>query len=302
MREASFKVPEISPGATIALIAPAGAFNPELLEASKEKIGKMGYNIVYSNRIWRRKGDVCGNEWERATDIIDFMKSPSVDAIWCIRGGYGSGQILSRLPRLPWHKKPLIGYSDISFLHFFIHSSSEALGFHGPNFIELAAMDPVDIEKIIETLKKPLSFVWKFEKSQVIRPGTASGKLIGGNLTCLTHLLGTPYLSPKVFRRAVLFVEDVNEKPYRIDRMFIHLRDAGVIEEIGALLLGQFTGCGGNYTDIRNRIVSICSPFNFPIIEGFPAGHEIPQTCIPVGLRAIIDTSTGIMCLGTDSV
>ncbi|MCX7823176.1 MAG: LD-carboxypeptidase [Syntrophobacterales bacterium] len=293
--------PKILPGATIALVAPAGVFDQETLEAAKNRILSVGYNILHSEKIWLRRGDVCGDEWERASDIIQFMNSLSVDAIWCIRGGYGSSQILSRLPRLPWHKKPIIGYSDISFLHFFIHSHLRALTFHCPNFIELANMDSEHLNRIFQILQDPQSFLWTFQSSQVLRPGVISGRLIGGNLTCLIHLLGTSHFSKKAFRGAILFVEDINERPYRIDRMFNHLRDAGILHEIGALILGHFVNCGSDYGEIRNRILRICSPFNFPIVEGFPVGHTNSQLCIPMGLQALIDTSEGILLLRTDS-
>lgn len=291
----------IQPGATFALVAPAGTFSPEDFEISKKKIHSLGYNTTYSEKIWHRRKDVCGDEWERAFEIIEFMKSPSVDALWCIRGGYGSSQILSWLPHCPIYRKPLIGYSDISFLHFFIHSFSETLSFHAPNFIELSSMDAGRIGEILETFQNPMSFKWSFKSSQVIRHGTAYGKLIGGNLTCLTHLLGTHHIFPEVFREAILFVEDVNERPYRIDRMFVHLKDAGVLQEIGALLLGHFTNCGTDHEELWERILRICKPFNFPIVKGFPAGHTKTQECIPMGLEASLNTYQGILCFGADS-
>lgn len=295
------EIPSIQPGATFALVAPAGVFSSEDFEASREKIHSMGYNTVYHERIWNRRKDVCGSEWERATEIIEFMRSSSVDAVWCIRGGYGSSQILSWLPHRPIYRKPLIGYSDISFLHFFIHSFSETLSFHGPNFIELSGMDTGRLSKFLVTLQNPMSFRWTFGSSQVIRHGTAYGRLIGGNLTCLTHLLGTHHISPKIFKKTILFVEDVNERPYRIDRMFVHLKDAGVLQEIGGLLLGHFTNCGTNHDELRERIYHICRPFNFPVVEGFPSGHTDAQECIPMGLQAGLDTYQGVLFFGADS-
>ncbi|MGC8719939.1 MAG: S66 peptidase family protein [Thermodesulforhabdaceae bacterium] len=280
-------------GSTIALVAPAGVFDAEAFEAARERLQASGYRIVYSDRIWQKRGDVCGTEWERATDIIEFMKSGNVNALWCIRGGYGSSQILRWFPNLPWHKKPLIGYSDISFLHFFIHSASEAVTFHGPNFIELATLSDEHFNKLVETLQGRKDFTWSFEPSQVIRHGTAEGKLLGGNLTCLTHIIGTEYFSVDCLNGSILFVEDVNERPYRIDRMFVHLRDAGVLKRIGALILGHFTNCGNNHDEVIERILRVCRHFNFPIVEGFPAGHENSNECIPLGIRVSVDTRRG---------
>lgn len=289
--------PGVLPGATIALIAPAGIFNYEIFESSRQILHSQGYITLYSDRILKRRGDVCGSEWERALDIIEFMKSPSVDAIWCIRGGYGSSQILRWLPNLPWWRKPIIGYSDISFLHFFIHSSARAITFHGPNLIELATMSPENLNEVFSALRGEKIFSWFFKASQVIRHGTACGKILGGNLTCLVHILGTPYLRIETFHEAILFIEDINEKPYRIDRMLTQLRDAGVMDHICGLLIGNFAKCGDYETEIRERILRICSPYSFPIVEGFPVGHTIPQTLIPLGARVRLNTLEGTLSL-----
>lgn len=298
----SLTQPRILPGSTIALIAPAGVFDAEALKAARERLHAFGYRILCSENIWKRQGDVCGNEWERAADIIDHMKSSDVDALWCIRGGYGSSQILRWLPPLPWHKKPLIGYSDVSFLHFFVHSVSEAVTFHGPNFIELATLTDDHFDELLVTLQGKKAFTWAFQPSQVIRHGTAKGKLLGGNLTCLTHIIGTKYLPADSLAGSILFVEDVNERPYRIDRMFVHLRDAGVLERLGALLLGHFTNCGNNQDELKERIFRICKHFNFPIVEGFPAGHENTQRLVPLGLRTSLNTHKGYLWSEADAL
>ncbi|MEJ5299620.1 MAG: LD-carboxypeptidase [Thermodesulforhabdaceae bacterium] len=287
--------PKIPTGATIALVAPAGIFNSDAFETSLQILHAQGYSAMYSKRIWNCRKDVCGIEWERVLDIIEFMKSPSVDAIWCIRGGYGSSQILRWLPNLPWDQKPVIGYSDISFLHFFIHSTTEAITFHGPNFIELATMSQENQSEIFSQLRGETSFSWSFDQSQVLRHGATQGKIIGGNLTCLAHLLGTPYLTIEAFHQTILFIEDINEKPYRIDRMLVHLRDAGIMDHICGLLIGNFTGCGEYKTDLKERILRICAPYHFPIVEGFPVGHGIPQTIIPMGIKVCLNTLEGIL-------
>ncbi len=258
-----------------------------------DTLGAHGYRVRHSPRIWQRRCGTAGSEWERAKDIIEHLKDPTVAALWCIRGGYGSLQVLPWLPhRLPWSNKPLIGYSDATFLHLFAHATSRTVTFHGPNAIELAEKPEEECTELFARLRGEMTFSWHFDEDAVLRHGTVSGRLIGGNLTCLVHMLGTSFLPLSLLEGAVLFIEEVGEAPYRIDRMLTHLRIAGMLDRIGALLLGRFTRCGDE-PSITARVMRICGTSRYPVVRGFPAGHDGYQMLIPQGITVLLDTYRG---------
>ncbi len=282
------KIPFLKAGSTIGLVAPAGSFDVKAFESSLEILTKWGYYPVYSERVFKRQKETAGSEWERALDIIEYLKSKDIDGLWCIRGGYGSFQTLRWLYKLKW-SKPIIGYSDITFIHLFIHNFFDQITFHGPNFVELATFSESFLKELFNSLSGNKLPKWFFEEENILRHGISRGRLLGGNLTCLCHMIGTPYLSLKSFERVILFIEDVNEPIYKVDRLLTHLKESGILKRIGGLLVGTFKN-SGSYSEVTDRILKICKDYTFPIVKNFPVGHGIEQLLIPEGLFYRLDT------------
>jgi muramoyltetrapeptide carboxypeptidase len=252
-----------------------------------------GYRTVPGRHIFCRQKYLAGKESERALDLIDAITDPTVAAIICIRGGYGSGRLLPWLPfaKLQHNSKIFLGYSDITFLHLAFGSQMGWITFHGPNLMDADCL-PGKLDRILQCLKGEGDFCWSLESKQILRPGTATGQLLGGNLTCMTHLLGTPYFHTP--EGAILVVEDRAEAPYRIDRMFNQLKLAGVCSRLAGLVLGDFRDCG-EFDDIAEIILDHTRPFNFPIVAALPFGHVEMNEVIPLGMQFYINTDEQIL-------
>ncbi len=281
----------IPAGSKVALIAPSAHFDHAAIDTIKQIVRSLGYEPLHSATIYDRCGEMAGKDWVRAEDIIRWFTDPDVKLIWPIRGGYGSIRILNMLDftRLSRENKFFIGYSDITFLHTALLNAGFERCIHGPNAIELANMPPEGIQKIQEFFKGKVKLEWRLSEGNIIRHGSAHGRLIGGNLTCLCHLLGTPYFSSSMCEGALLFIEDNNEAGYRIDRMLNHLKIAGVLEKIKGLILGNFSNCEPE-EKLISRISDIIAPFDFPVIFNMPFGHNILQDMLPLGIKYHIDT------------
>ncbi|SFM83937.1 S66 peptidase family protein [Thermodesulforhabdus norvegica] len=284
----------LKPGDSIGLIAPSGAFDAGDLEKALKVLREYGYTPVYSNHIFSRYREMAGPDWIRAKNLIDFWKNENIACLWCIRGGYGSIRILSRLPRhlVEKNDKVFVGYSDITFLHNFFIANGKSVVFHGPNLIDFSNAGEARRRRLISFLEARIPFRWDIKETNVIRRGVASGRLIGGNLTCLTHLLGTDYLPGNFWRKAILFIEDRGEAGYRIDRMLNHFKEVGIFEHLQGLVLGSFTACEP-YDRLKERILDIVKPYQFPVICDLPFGHSADQDILPMGLEYIIDTGSG---------
>ncbi len=278
-------------GSKIALVAPSAHFDHTIIDSIKQTVTKLGYEPVHSKAIYDKYGEMAGKDWIRAEDFVRWFMDPAVKVIWAIRGGYGSIRILNMLDlkKISQENKLFIGYSDITFLHIALLNAGFVGCIHGPNAIELINMPPEGVQKIQDFFKGKGKFEWKLSEDNIIRHGSAYGHLIGGNLTCLSHLLGTPYLKPYMWEGALLFIEDNNEAGYRIDRMLNHLKIAGVFEKIKGLILGNFSNCESK-EKLISRVNDIVSPFDFPVIFNMPFGHDILQDLLPLGVKYQIDT------------
>ena len=275
-------------GDRIALIAPSSPFEVDDFTRMCRILENKGYEIAPGNHIFQQQKYLAGKEAERASDLIEALMDPTIAAIICIRGGYGSGRLLPWLPfaKLQHNTKIFLGYSDITFLHLAFESLMGWVTFHGPNLMDADRL-PGKLDRILECLKGERSFVWTLETGQILPSGAATGKLIGGNLTCLTHMLATPYLPS--LEGAILVVEDRGEAPYRIDRMFNQLKLTGVLSRLAALVLGNFKDCG-EFDDIAELVLDHAKAFSFPIIAALPFGHAEVNEVIPLGMPFYINT------------
>jgi muramoyltetrapeptide carboxypeptidase len=271
----------LQPGDWIALIAPSSPFEREPFLRACDGLEDLGYRLAPGKSIHQKRGYLAGTEAERAQDLIRAISTPEVSAIICIRGGYGSSRLLPWLPFADLRHTPkiLLGYSDATCLHAAFESKMGWTTFHGPNLIEMADTPGV-MDGALQALAGCRGFSWSLENHQVLRPGLATGPLLGGNLTCLCHLLGTPYF-PNV-KGALLLLEDRGEALYRLDRALTQLKLAGVFDQIGGLLLGHFQDCDAPQK-VGEMVLDLVRSYSFPVLAGLPFGHGSPNQVIPLG-------------------
>ena len=281
----------LQPGDLLALVAPSSPFDPDRFEQGSRILEDLGYRLLPGNHIHKRRGYLAGSESERAQDLMRAFAQPDVSAVVCIRGGYGSSRLLPWLsfPRLGGQPKIFLGFSDATFLHMAFQTRLKWVTFHRPNLMNLAE-HPEFAADFQKALSGKQDFTWSFGEDNVLRHGTGRGRLMGGNLTCMAHLLGTPYFPD--LEGAVLMIEDCSEALYRLDRLFNHLKLAGKIEGLAGLVLGQFKDCC-TCGQIRDMILESVNTCSFPVVAGLPFGHGLQNRIIPLGVPFSLNTYEG---------
>jgi muramoyltetrapeptide carboxypeptidase len=290
-------------GATFGLVATASPpAEAEKIGEAIERLRAHGFRVKPGKHLEERDGYLAGTDEERAGDLQAAFADPEVDAVLALRGGYGSIRLLPLLDyaAIRAAQKPFIGYSDNTALHLALYKESGLVSFHGPNASE--AFLPGNEMTFLHTLFRPewlrqatnLFFragaTGKHPKTLV--PGKVSGPLLGGNMTCLLRLVGTPY-EPD-FRGAILFLEDTGEKAYRVDGMFTHLRLAGILEQIGGLVLGKFDHCEEpERWRIEGCLKREAERIGVPCVADAPIGHMPEQIIVPHGAGAELNAGEG---------
>jgi muramoyltetrapeptide carboxypeptidase len=300
--------PLFSPGDTIGIAAPASP--PEKIDVIDESIARLiaqGLKVKAGKNLRKRDGYLAGSDKERAADINALFADREVRGIFALRGGYGSCRILSMLDYevIRANPKPFIGYSDITAMHLAILVKSGLVTFHGSNASSAFTKPNLAVcrNMLIGSRRSPsdgsdaLFSAKKDRKIKTIVRGKAKGQLLGGNMTCLLRLIGTPYQPD--FRNAILFLEDTGEKAYRIDGMFTHLRLARILDQIGGLILGQFDY---NADASEPRRIKAClqreaERIGVPCVIGAPIGHFAGQIIVPQGVQAELDAGRGILSI-----
>jgi muramoyltetrapeptide carboxypeptidase len=287
----------LRPGDRVAVVAPASPFAREEFDAGIAELQRLGFEPVYEPSVFDREAYVAGSAESRAGAIRRALADESVRAIVAARGGYGSVHVLPWLD--PWEvrraRKAVVGYSDVTALLTFVCGRCGVVAFHGPTVAGRLDRGPdaYDEATFLAALTRaeplgPLSA----PGLDVLRPGEASGPLAGGNLTQLAASLGTPFAFDPP-QGAVLFLEDVNERPYRLDRLWTQLRLAGIIDRAAAIVFGEFPGCDEPGGQVRavDTIAGLTREFAGPVLFGFPAGHTAgAAVTLPLGVRARVVT------------
>jgi muramoyltetrapeptide carboxypeptidase len=309
------KPKRLAAGDTVALVSPASAtFNSIDLQIAKESLEALGFKVKPGEHMMERHGYLAGDDKARAADINKAFADRSVAAVHAIRGGWGSARLLPYLDfdAIRRNPKVMIGYSDITALLLSIHARTGLLTFHGP--IGLGRWDPwsLDYYKRLLMQGEAVAFSNKQGMSTernsltqvefrtlTITPGKARGRLLGGNLTVLTAILGSPYLPD--WDEAILFCEDVGEGHYRVDRMMTQLKLAGVLGKIKGFVFGSCSECGpgegyGALT-LEEIFRDHIKPLGVPAWTGAMIGHAQPQWTLPVGAQVEIDATAGTMKL-----
>src|SRR5262245_42368914 len=246
------KPPRLRLGDTIGIIAPASAPpDPKAIDRSVATLEKLGFKPRLARNVRKRWGYLAGTDRERASDLMSMFTDKKVNAIICVRGGYGTGRLLPLLDYRAIRANPkiFIGYSDITSLHCAFLEKSNLVSFHGPmlnsDFIKKDFPD-FTLQSFFKTLMRPsaagsVRHGYKRKTVSILRRGTASGPLLGGNISLLCASLGTPF-QPS-FKNKILFFEDLDEVPYRFDRMLTQLLNAGLLQQVVGVAVGVNANC-----------------------------------------------------------
>ncbi len=294
----------------IGLVAPASpASSPDKIERGIRYLERLGYHVKVGKSVLaqtapdlisprnKTRGYLSASDAIRAADLQEMFSDQHVNAIFCTRGGYGTPRLLPLLDydlikRTP---KIFVGYSDITALHNAFFTRCGMISFAGP-MVAVEMQDKMDAfteESFWEMLTVPAKrhfFKTPPHKSfKRFSPGGTEGTLLGGNLALLTSILGTPFVP--AFRRTILFLEDIREKVFRIDRMFAELRNAGVLNHSNGFLLGQFTSISADEPSLTldEVVQEYLTPLGKPVISEFPFGHTPPKVTLPIGAHVKID-------------
>jgi muramoyltetrapeptide carboxypeptidase len=290
------KVKALKSGATIGIIAPASDVTEEGLLRGAQELQKMGFQICYSDSILARYYYFAGAHQERVSQLIRMFQNPEIDAIFCARGGYGCHHLIAHLnaEQIKPYPKIFVGYSDITVLLQFLENSCEMICFHGPMVArELALGEPYYAkENLLQCLSR-LEPGQRITAPQVetLQAGVSRGRLTGGCLSLLTATLGTPYEMQT--KGKILFLEDVNAKPYQVDRMLMHLKLAGKLEQVEGVVFGEMLNCLQSPEQeyrLQEIVFSIMKDFSFPILYGLPSGHTTTGALtLPFGVSVILN-------------
>lgn len=280
-------------GDRIAVVAPASPFPRHEFDAGIAELTQLGFEPVFDDRVFERDGFVAGSAAMRAQSIADAWRNPSIAAVIGIRGGYGSAQLLPHLDPTDavGSRKPFVGYSDLTALLVFLTCGAGLVSFHGPMVADRfgRGTEKYDRGSFLRVLMHPEPVgALTGPQVEVVRAGEASGPLHGGNLAQLVASLGTPYaFDPPPGH--VLFLDEVGERPYRIDRMLTQLRLSGLLARASGIVVGELPRCDEPDGSFAGRAVLANSlrDFHGPVVVGFPSGHTAgPALTIPLGVKA----------------
>ena len=297
-------------GDTVGVIAPSSPLSDEQFEKSIKSLTDLGFKLKLGKYVREKLGYLAGTDAQRAEDLHWAFSDKTVDAVWCFRGGYGGTRILPMIDFkiIKNNPKIFIGYSDITAFHTAFYLKTGLVTFHGPvgtseydNFTKQNVlnilMNPTPqykLENSAENLKNPSNLF----KTEVITAGSCQGKLIGGNLSLLSAMAGTPYgLKDKDLKGKILFMEDIEERPYRVDRMLTQMLQSVDLRQCAGIALGIFEGCNPKKDEnsltlmecLKDRLANL----GIPVGYGLSFGHINQQYTLPVGIEAAFSTEGG---------
>ncbi len=286
-------------GDTIGLVSPASAEKSEKIKEKIEVLKRLGFNVKEGKHIYDKWGYLAGTDVDRASDIMDMFSDKSVDMILCTRGGYGSMRLLPLIDFNIIKENPKIfaGFSDITTLLNNIYSRCHIVTFHSPmctstfdDFTLKSFLDTLTCGHIPFTIKNPENIPTQYFNGEY-----AAGTLIGGNLSLISSLLGTSYALNT--ENKILFIEDVGEEPYKIDRMLTQLTLSGDLQKCSGFILGQFTNCKLPHYEqsltltevLQDRVLSLKKP----TLVNFQSGHSYPRITLPIGSSVEVNFKKG---------
>ena len=288
-------------GDSVAIIAPASPSDKNLIDKCISSLNELGLKVVVGESCLSEHGFLSGTDDVRANDINCMFAAKNIKGIFALRGGYGCARLLDLIDFKLIKKNPkiFIGYSDITALHIAINQKSKLITYHGP-MISTELIKGLD-KYSADYYKK---FIFGYDKVdelfnpvgynlEIINPGIASGELIGGNLSLICSSLGTKYeINTK---NKILFLEEVEEVPYKIDRMLTHLKQSGKLKDANGIILGAFTNCiapnNKKSLSLQEVFNEIIFPLKKPTISNLVCGHCLPTLTLPLGAKVLLDAN-----------
>ncbi len=293
-RAGLLKVRPAGPGSRIGLVAPASPCDPDEFEKGVLELRRLGFDPVYDDRVFERRGFVAGDPDRRRAQLTDLWRRADVDAVMALRGGYGSLQMLPLLGPADAElareaRMAFIGYSDVTSLHIWLACRAGMTSIHGPMIDRRLSLGPdaYDPVSFLASLRTEPMGELRPEGVEVLRKGSAEGPMLGGTLTQLLASMGTPWaFDPPAGH--VLFIDEVGERPYRLDRMLVQLRQTGLLSRASAVVFGQMPRCDEPDSSVTARatVADVMSGFDGPVLFGFPSGHTTsPLMTLPFGVH-----------------
>ncbi len=285
--------PALGVGARVALISPSGPLRDVSELARAEGHARVfGWETVVGPAAMLREGYFAGSDAQRLADLRSALLDPTIDGIWCLRGGYGAARLLPGLEgeAIARHAKALIGFSDITALHA-AWSAAGVQSFHGPT--ARAPFTPFTRDSFMRAVIHGRDSAGVAHGAETVRDGIATGRLVGGNLAVLASLCGTPWETN--FDGAIAVFEDINEAAYRVDRMLNQLRQSGSLSGCVGIAFGHCTSCDEQTDDGGRTLVAIvrecADALGVPAVIGIPVGHIDDQWTLPIGALATMDAA-----------
>lgn len=302
----------LAPGQTVGIVSPAGVtYETVQVEIVEETLDVLGLKMKAGKSMASRWGYFAGTDEERANDINTMFADDAVDAIFALHGGWGSARLLSLLDydTIAANPKIFLGYSDITALLMAIHAKTGLVTFHGPNgnsvwneysasYVQSLLFDAEPV-LYVNPKEKGDALVQREHRIRTITPGKATGRLLGGNLTVLTAIIGSDFLP--AWNGNILFLEDIGEAVYRVDRMLTQLKLAGVLDSISGFVFGKCTDCradsGYSSFTLNEVLDQHIKPLGIPAWTGAMIGHIDQKFTVPLGVEAAIDAEKGTIKL-----
>lgn len=299
-------------GDTVALVAPCGIPNPDHVDAFASSLESAGFRIDRHEALTQRRHRyLAGTDDERADELNRAFRDPRIRGVFVVRGGFGLTRIIDRLDYEALRRDPkvIVGYSDVTALHVAVGRRARLITFHAPmaGRVTATGIDPTYADRSFRDmlLDAPTAAPRTIPlpdatRVTTVNGGRCAGRLVGGNLSLICATLGTPFAIDAT--DAVLFIEDVNERPYRVDRMMAHLRLAGVLDAVAGIVVGRFT-CdeyegdrqAADEREQREVLLEYCRAIGRPAVADFPCGHVRDNATLPLGARVTLDADAGTL-------
>ena len=310
------KPAKLKAGDTVGMVAPASmAFEADAITMAKEQVEALGFKVRLGEHVFDKHGYFAGTDESRAGDINRMFADDSIDAIFFYTGGWGTPRLLPLLDYALIRRNPkvILGYSDITALLNGIHQETGLITFHGP--VAASNMQAWSVDNLKRTLmssdpigvlsnppKDTDALVERTFRLITIRGGSASGRLVGGNLTLLSVMMGTPWEIDT--EGAILLLEDTHEKLYRVDRMITQLRLGGKLKQAAGIVFGYCTDCPveGPSFSLEEILRDHMEPLGIPVLSGLAFGHIRKMLTLPIGLEATLDADAGTLTIDESAV
>ncbi len=284
------KPARLEPGDVIGILSPAGPVRESELQAGYEVLESSGFKVRPAPHLYDRNGYLAGKDQSRLEDLHAMFRDQDIKAVFCARGGYGSLRLLDKIDYdlIMRNPKIMVGFSDITALLLAVHARTGLVVFHGSMVRDLGSGHPDNRNQLLRLLRFTQSMTWDLNGCDTLVHGKADGPLMGGNLSLVCHLLGTPFMPS--LNGSILFLEDKGEALYRLDRMLTHLKLSGSLKGLRGMIAGRFDGSGMEHTLLHRLLLDTAFDLNIPLVAGFPVGHGTRNLPLPMGPSVELDT------------